>query len=355
MNSATDSSTAGESRPPEPVDSNPVSIKNEHVCVHCSRSYNSQEELLEHLKAYTTNNNNTSIPSGETNNTSTPGKQNHMCLECGEVLSTPYSLKRHLLTHSGLKPYQCEFCDKRYKHAYLLTHHLNTHAGHRPFRCDECAKDFTSPNMLRRHKQVHIRQHHQCDHCEQHFQRIDYLDKHLANDHKVSRDHLCLVCGKSFTFETMLQEHIAMHNKYADIPEENLKCDLCNTKFSRVSSLNRHKKQIHGFDTDGNGGYEKSSYFKKINNSVDTDESDEENDHCENTTPKKDTVVFCSFCGKSFARSDSLKRHIIAVHENNAIIDAPPYEPVLSFPESKAVVHNHVGKSYRILKHNLLG
>ena len=344
---------------PEAIKPDPDAAKNEYVCVHCSVSHKNQEDLLEHLQTCMTNNNNTTSPCDGTNqgtdNISTPGKQSHMCMECGEVLSTPYSLKRHTLTHSGQKPHKCEFCDKRYKHAYLLNHHLNTHAGDRPFHCTECDKHFSSPNMLRRHKQVHTKQRHQCHHCEQRFQRIDYLDKHLANDHNVSRVHLCMLCGKSFTFETMLQEHIAMHNRYADTPEEDLKCNLCNNKFSRVSSLNRHKKQIHGSKMEDSDTLEESPYFKRAENSqtVDTAESNDQNGYCNDTeTPKKDTVVFCSLCGQSFARADSLKRHLIAVHENVKTDDVP-YEPVISFPESKAVIQNHAGEYYRMKDYSL--
>ena len=102
---------------------------------------------------------------------------------------------------------------------------------------------------------------------------------------------------------------------------------------------------------------EESPYFKRAENSENmvTDESNDQNDYCNDTEPpKKDTVVFCSLCGQSFARADSLKRHLIAVHENGKIDDVP-YKPVISFPESKAVIQNHTGEYYRMKDYSLLG
>ena len=326
------------------------------ACVHCGTAQVNQEALEEHFKTCTANNNNTTetpTDPAEDNNSQDAGlKQGHMCMECGEVLSNSYSLKRHSLIHSGDRPHKCEYCDKRYPHAYLLMHHLNTHAGDRPYRCTECGKDFTSPNTLRRHRGVHRKQTYQCYLCDQQFQRIDFLDRHLAKEHDVSKQHLCLVCGKSFTFENMLQEHIESHNKAQEISEKDLKCNLCENTFSRMSSLNRHKKQMHNCDTEDKSVYFQSPQFKA--------ESDKERDEKENKkNPKKDAVVVCKLCGKSFSRADSLKRHTIGVHENSKNSNEP-YEPMRTFPESRSVVQNQhskyfvIGSFFRFFVHRIV-
>ena len=344
-------------RVPENSSTETESTVNEHnkfTCVPCGTVQVSQEALEEHSKSCSANNNTTDNTIHNNNNTTeapadpsqenygrnADPKQGHMCMECGEVLSNSYSLKRHSLIHSGDRPHKCEYCDKRYAHAYLLMHHLNTHAGDRPYRCTECGKDFTSPNTLRRHRGVHRKQQHQCNHCDQQFQRIDFLDRHLAKEHDVSKQHLCLVCGKSFTFEDMLQEHIELHNRTTEISEKDLRCNLCDNTFSRMSSLNRHKKQMHDCDTDETSVHLQSSYFKVA--------SGKEKDEKENKkTPKKDTVIVCQLCGKSFSRADSLKRHTIGVHENSKNSNSP-YEPMLTFSESRNVVQNQHGKYFVI-------
>ena len=35
-----------------------------------------------------------------------------------------HNMKRHLLTHSGAKPYSCDFCDKSYTDNYSLKQHV---------------------------------------------------------------------------------------------------------------------------------------------------------------------------------------------------------------------------------------
>ena len=51
------------------------------------------------------------------------------CKECGKILSSTAKLRRHLLTHLEVKPYECQVCRKRFKRADNLRAHLKTHVG----------------------------------------------------------------------------------------------------------------------------------------------------------------------------------------------------------------------------------
>ena len=45
------------------------------------------------------------------------------CPICGRVLGNAANLKRHLLMHTGSKPYQCSFCNQRFRQKAHLKRH----------------------------------------------------------------------------------------------------------------------------------------------------------------------------------------------------------------------------------------
>lgn len=51
-------------------------------------------------------------------------------------------MTRHLLRHTGNKPYKCNVCDYKTTQRDRLDSHVRTHTGEKPFACPEC--DFRS-------------------------------------------------------------------------------------------------------------------------------------------------------------------------------------------------------------------
>lgn len=89
----------------------------------------------------------------------------HQCPECGKQLTTKRNLRVHMIVHSDQKKYSCQLCERKFKRLhtlkvnifetiskislkfnllfYFIQKHLVWHTGDRPFTCSFCDKTFT--------------------------------------------------------------------------------------------------------------------------------------------------------------------------------------------------------------------
>ncbi|CAL4079098.1 unnamed protein product, partial [Meganyctiphanes norvegica] len=119
-----------------------------HVCGHCGMSCNSKAALVRHRQQHQGQG-----PQGQS--TLAPETKSFACDNCDARFLQQSDLRRHQLSHSGLKPFRCSHCDAGFTRTSSLNKHMRIHTGEKPYVCEECNQAFSYKYQFNRHKATH--------------------------------------------------------------------------------------------------------------------------------------------------------------------------------------------------------
>ncbi|CCE63865.1 hypothetical protein TPHA_0G00270 [Tetrapisispora phaffii CBS 4417] len=133
---------------------------------------------------------------------------------------------------------------------------------------DGCNKSFARPSTLTEHQQsIHLGiKNHSCDVCGSKFSRKSHLERHLIS-HSAEKPFHCSFCDKGLTTRQQLKRHEITHSKSFQCTFEG-----CAESFYKHPQLRAHVLSVH---------------LEKLK---------------------------CQFCGKSFQRPYRLKNHLTKHH-----------------------------------------
>lgn len=206
---------------------------------------------------------------GRRNQETKEEKSSYNCPLCEKICTTQHQLTMHIRQHNtdtGGADHSCSICGKSLSSASSLDRHMLVHSGERPYKCTVCGQSFTTNGNMHRHMKIHekdpsgataaappsplkrrrLSSKRKLSHDAE-AEREDpapakkMVEDGQSGDLERTGDEVfhCPVCFKEFVCKYGLESHMETHS---DNP---LRCDICCVTFRTHRGLLRHNALVH--------------------------------------------------------------------------------------------------------------
>ncbi|XP_029098526.1 ras-responsive element-binding protein 1 isoform X3 [Monodon monoceros] len=196
--------------------------KSSYNCPLCEKICTTQHQLTMHIRQHNTD----------------TGGADHSCSICGKSLSSASSLDRHMLVHSGERPYKCSVCGQSFTTNGNMHRHMKIHE-----KDPSSATAAAPPSPLKRRRLSSKRKlsHDTESEKEDPAPAKKMVEDRQSGDMEKKADEVfhCPLCFKEFVCKYGLETHMETHS---DNP---LRCDICCVTFRTHRGLLRHNALVH--------------------------------------------------------------------------------------------------------------
>uniref|UniRef100_A0A1A8LCN1 Ras responsive element binding protein 1 n=1 Tax=Nothobranchius pienaari TaxID=704102 RepID=A0A1A8LCN1_9TELE len=215
-----------------------------HICPLCDKSCQTQHQLTMHIRQHNAD----------------TGATDHSCSICGKCLSSASSLDRHMLVHSGERPYKCNICGQTFTtngnmHRHMKIHDKDPASGLLPI---------SSPPSPTKRRRTSVKRKQDFDEengDEAPSKKVmDDAAFEEATAIQGSEEELlpCPICFKTCSSRLDLDAHMDSHPDTMLSKFHRFVCDSCDKAFPLRSALDLHKTTSHSVTpSDPEGAEEK--------------------------------------------------------------------------------------------------
>ncbi|XP_015523016.1 ras-responsive element-binding protein 1 isoform X1 [Neodiprion pinetum] len=225
------------------------------VCPACSLVLPSTRDLTNHIRGH----------NSRRNSEGSSVDDEYTCCVCNKVLSSASSLDRHILVHSGERPFKCGICGTTFTTNGNMHRHIRTaHGSSSSNSCTDSdgSCDFDRPELKRRrdaefNNNNNLSKRKSPDHMEDDLPASKRPHKILLRNKSTTKakiqtetqpTHSCPLCGRNdFATSSQLKAHFDQAH-----PDYPMKCDICNLIFQNLQLLNQHRRTAHRSNDDQN-------------------------------------------------------------------------------------------------------